>query len=328
MKKLLFSLLGIGFSISCIAQSRTMEITETTPLSKLSMTSAQFKKPVNDTILPPLGNCPNPFTTISIGGNIITGTFELSNGDVITDVGQVLNVNGDPLDIYSLLVFTVYKDEGPTKGSFTAALYDTTNGIGSTPLTTSNPVGFDNVNDTNGISSLFDLITEFTFPTPYSVNAPFWATVQVDNGSDTISIASTPNNCGVGSIMNLSDTAWVNYSSVFTSNGNPIQLSVHIWASVEDQSVGLDRNFISRSGLNFYPNPARENATVEFDLPNENKLTLLIQDMSGREVYRTEQSFNAGDREFRLDLSSFEAGAYTYQVIGEKSQLNGVFIKE
>ncbi|HCQ16519.1 MAG TPA: hypothetical protein DIU20_09670 [Cryomorphaceae bacterium] len=340
MKKLLFPTLGLIASFAVSAQEipqlntnanlQTMEVEE----SGVSYTfdnvasASKFKMPVTDTLLPIIGSCPNPFTFISSGGNIITGTFELSWGDLITDVGQILNTNGDQVDVYSLLVFTAYKDEGPSKGSFTAAIYDTTGGIGSAPLATTLPVAFDNVNDTNGIAGISDLITEFAFATPYSINAPFWGTVQVDNGSDTLSILSTPNGCGAGAIMHLSDTAWAGYGNVFTIGGAPLQIGAHIWAAVDNSNVGLDKNFISRNGLNFYPNPARDRATVEFDLPSENNLTLVIQDMSGREVYRTEQSFNAGDRQFELDLSSYAPGPYTYQVVGEKQQLNGVFIKE
>lgn len=328
MKKLLLSFAGLAFTCSSFAQIEKMEASESGKFYSLANTPAianQAKKPVNDTIIPPGLNCANPFTFFSIGGEVITGPFNLGNNNFITDVGQILNTSGGDLDIYSLLVLVVGKEEGPSKGSFTASIYDTTNGIGATPLVTSTAIAFDNINDTSSAS----FINEFSFSTPFNINAPFWAVVEVDNGSDSLSLFSTPGDCGLGSVFNLNDTAWFNYSSIFTNSSNdPLVFATHIWATVEDVNIGLDKNFISRSGLKFFPNPAHNNATIEFDMPNESNLTLVIQDMSGREVFRTEESFNAGNREFHLDLSSFATGTYTYQVVGEQSQLNGLFVKE
>ncbi len=327
MKKLLLSFAGLAFTCSSFAQIEKMEVSESGKFFNLAGTPTvanQAKKPVNDTIIPPGISCTNSISFIDIGDELITGPFNLGNGNFITDVAQILNTDGNSVDVYGLLVLGIDKDQGPNKGSFTASIYDTTNGIGANPLITSAAVSFDNINDTNSTS----IVNEFTFASPLSINAPFWASVEVENGSDSLSIASTPNGCGLGAIFNLNDTTWFNYGTVFTNGGNPISIAAHIWATVEDMSVGLDKNFISRSGLKFFPNPAHNNATIEFDMPNESNLTLVIQDMSGREVFRTEESFNAGNREFHLDLSSFATGTYTYQVVGEQSQLNGLFVKE
>ena len=146
----------------------------------------QAKKPVNDTILPFIGNCANPVSFLAFNdGTILTSTLNLGTDGVISDIGQFLNSAGNDVDIYSLLVIIVEKEEGPSKGSFTAAIYDTTNGVGATPLATSAAVTFDNINDTSSAT----IINEFTFATPLNMNAPFWGTVSVDNGSDTLSLA-------------------------------------------------------------------------------------------------------------------------------------------
>lgn len=326
IKKL--SLLSV-FGFVLVGQSYgQQEVTEKTlPLKFQKVVSAQKGAAVTDTIVPPFTcTSQNQFLTIITNGNnqIITGTYNLGSGNSIEMVGQALNTSGNSYDVYSLMALTVYKEEGPTKGSFTAAIYDTTGGIAATPMATSNPVTFDNVNDTNTTG----LITRFEFPTPVSVNAPFWATVDVDNGSDTISLASTANGCGGASIFKASaNTNWSTYEGAFSSGGNGIKISVQIWAEVETKTVGLDRNFLSRSGLKFYPNPAKDFATIEYDLEGEKDFTLNIQDMTGRVVYS--KSYRTEDEgKLSIDLSTFNNGVYTYQLVGSQQQLNGVFVKE
>lgn len=282
---------------------------------------------VNDTVIPSI-SCPSGQGDVTIitgsGGRIITGTYQLSTGDTITKVGQLLNLDDRTMDVYSILAFTVYKAAGPTPGSFTAAVHDTVNGLSNTPMATSTPVPYANIKDTNSTGSL---LTQFPFSTPVTVNHRFWAVLDVFNDADTISLASTASGCGGNAVMNVNDSQWALYSSVFTMGGNPIVMSVHLWAEVERNDIGLDRHLVSRSGVEFYPNPAQDMATIEYDMAGENNITLNIQDLSGRSVFSRSYEVTA-DNKIELDLSGFESGAYTYQVIGSKQQLNGVFVKK
>ncbi len=324
MKKLVFAFAAL-MSFNAFAQEAVQgELPArflTTNLQQAAKTAA-----ATDTILPPF-TCSSPndlLTFYTINDTIITGAFDLGGGASITEVGQALNLDGDPLEVYGIIGLTLFKEEGVNKGSFTTSLYDTTGGIAAAPMATSNAVAFDNVSDTAAAS----LFTHFTFSSPVTVNAPFWATIEVDNGSDRLSLASTANGCGGASIFKTNQSSnWSNYSGTFSVGGAPVQFSIHLWAEVDDATIGLDKNLISRKGLELYPNPAHNTATIKYELANENNVTLSIQDMSGRVVFTKRYEAN-GTQEIELDLSSFQSGIYTYQVVGEKKQLNGVFVKE
>lgn len=324
--------MGLGFGLASTAQSNIVTG------KKYGELPANFKMNksmvVEDTLLQPLfgTNCDPSLYGYSIGGSDIVGTFQLNATDGITEIAQLLNLSSRTVEVESLLFFVNNKKQGSNPGSFSAMIYDTLGG--PSPLrpdynaeATSQSISF------ASLDTAFPGINRFTFATPYQTSEPFWAALSVDNGSDTISVYSSSDECGgqqPTSLMNVNDTLWLYYASVFqASQNNPLDFAIWVWAEVDtaDGTVGLNRNFISNAGLDFYPNPATDEATIEFHMPAEQKVTLVIQDMSGREVYRSEQEFYGTERKFEVNLSTFENGPYTYQVIGEKRQLNGVFVK-
>lgn len=321
MKKILF--LAIGAALSTTISAQQVNLTQSTVdlSNRVTMPNGSKKSTasVSDTITPAF-SCGNVTFYADANNSIVTGTYAFSNGDVVESVGQALNLDGNTMDVYGLIGLTVYKEQGPNKGSFTAAIYDTTNGISTNPLGTSGSVSYDNVNDTNSTSFL----TEFTFSNPVHVTAPFWGTIDVDNGSDTLSLASTSSGCGANGIFKTSQ-GWSYFSSII---GGPI--SVFILAEVGNvqNNVGMSSHFISKAGLDFYPNPAQDHATIEFNLPGENEVKLLIQNVAGQTVFAADYNVTENHQQIDLDLSKFKSGAYTYQVVGKKSQLNGVFLKK
>jgi GTPase SAR1 family protein len=333
MKKLVLASMAV-LSLSAFAQQ---EEAIGTRVGELPSTLTQNKSMVvQDTLTQPVfgATCDPSLYTYSSGGRAIAGTFTLSSGPTISDVAQLLNLNGRSVQVEALLFFVSRKIEGPAKGSFKAEIYDTIGGPSVlrpdyTPEATSALISYDNIDTT------FPGINRFAFATPYATQAPFWASINVDNGSDTLAVYTTSDDCGGAqptSLMNVNDTAWFYYASVFSSGGgtNPLDFAVWVWAEVDTSvaNIGLEPSFISKSGLNMYPNPVNDIATVEFELPGEQNITLVVQDMSGREVYRIEKSLNNGENSLEIDLSGLHAGPHTYQVVGEKKQLNGVFVKK
>jgi hypothetical protein len=69
--------------------------------------------------------------------------------------------------------------------------------------------------------------------------------------------------------------------------------------------------------LHAYPNPAQSVVNIDYMAPNSNSF-LVIKNLTGREVYRTEVSF-AGKKQ--VDISKFSAGVYFYGVESEGKML-------
>lgn len=335
MKKLVLACTAM-FALSAMAQQEVVTGVSVKAfpqeLSKQSKTNV-----VQDTLFQPVfgvgaGCDPNLFT-IRSGGRPVAGTFTFSSGNVITDVAQLLNLSSRTVEVEALLFFVNRKVNGTTvSGSFTAEIYDTAGG--PSPLRPDYVAEATSANISyNNIDTAFPGINRFAFATPYFTSEPFWASLKVDNGGDTLSIYTTSDDCGgtqPTALLNVNDTLWLYYASVFSSGGgtNPLDFALWVWAEVDTSAgtIGLDPSFITKQGLNMYPNPVVDVTTIEYSLPNERNVTLVVQDMSGREVYR--KPIEANDGSFEVDLSQLNAGPHTYQVVGEKRQLNGVFVKK
>jgi hypothetical protein len=337
MKKLLLTLMAGSLALAVSAQTRTVEAKRVGTLPAQLDAKNNKTMAVQDTLTQPIfgANCDPSLYTFGNGNSTITGTFALNPTTTITDVAQLLNIGSRPVSVEALLFFVTNKEEGPAKGSFTAEIYDTLGGPSPlrpdySPEATSTAIGFDNIDST------FPGINRFVFPTPYGTAEPFWASLKVDNGSDTVAIYATSAGCGGAqptALFNANGAAWTYYASVFTTPAPasaPLDFALWVWAEVDtsDATIGLEPNFITNTGLKAFPNPANNVINIAFELPSEQELTLVVQDMAGREVARKTQRFNGTDRQFELDLSDFEAGPHTYQVVGEKKQLNGIFVKQ
>jgi hypothetical protein len=71
--------------------------------------------------------------------------------------------------------------------------------------------------------------------------------------------------------------------------------------------------------FNVYPNPASDVVTLEFELSQVSDLSLNVYDASGRLVLKEAFGSQAsGESRRTLDISSLQAGIYTYQLIADK----------
>lgn len=66
--------------------------------------------------------------------------------------------------------------------------------------------------------------------------------------------------------------------------------------------------------LNFYPNPASSNGTVEVVLNENAKMEVVILNSVGQTVYSTSVNGNSGVNKIDINLSSLSSGLYFYQV--------------
>lgn len=318
MKKLLLLASGLFFTVGANAQMEVEAVMEknyngTTP-------AVAGTEAVNDTlsavVLQGCDTSPRTYSGASFG--YVSGTNKFG----ATEMAQVLNLDSLNVDVYGIMAFVTNKEQGANPGNFKGYVYSSTDTL--TPdmiLGTTNNVSFANLDTVN-------TWTNFDFATPVSVGAEsFFVALEIDNGSDTLSVATTGANCGGGTALLLDQNGWFRIGDVFNaSGGGALDPVIYMFAKVENNSIGLDPKMISRSGLDFYPNPATDRAFVEVNMDGENEVEVRIQNMSGATVATSTHTLS-GDR-IELNLSNLAEGVYTYQVIASKQQLNGVFVKK
>jgi hypothetical protein len=93
-----------------------------------------------------------------------------------------------------------------------------------------------------------------------------------------------------------------------TNGGGP-------FVSVSQISSGIPREFKLNQN---YPNPFNPQTNIEFSLPEQSKVTLIIYDILGREVYKELESRNltAGSYKITLDFDrlGISGGIYFYRL--------------
>ena len=85
----------------------------------------------------------------------------------------------------------------------------------------------------------------------------------------------------------------------------------------------------SVSGLNFYPNPASNNATIDVTLNETAKVEIAILNTVGQTVYTTAVNGNVGSNKVEVNLNNLSAGLYFYQVkVGNSKAITKKFAVE
>jgi hypothetical protein len=68
-----------------------------------------------------------------------------------------------------------------------------------------------------------------------------------------------------------------------------------------------------------FPNPAKTNCTIDFELERTTKLNLQLRDLQGREVQsKIELNLVAGKHAQQINLSNLRTGLYLLEVQTEK----------
>ncbi|MCK4328556.1 T9SS type A sorting domain-containing protein [candidate division WOR-3 bacterium] len=71
--------------------------------------------------------------------------------------------------------------------------------------------------------------------------------------------------------------------------------------------------------LSLYPNPARNDMTIKFGIPNEERVSLKVYDVSGREVKTlVDDRLEAGYHIIRLDNMNFPSGIYFARLVADR----------
>ena len=79
-------------------------------------------------------------------------------------------------------------------------------------------------------------------------------------------------------------------------------------------SQGINELSSSVSNLNFYPNPASSNGTIDVVLKENAKMDIVIMNGVGQTIYTTSLEGTAGNNKVDVNLSNLSSGIYFYQV--------------
>ena len=76
-------------------------------------------------------------------------------------------------------------------------------------------------------------------------------------------------------------------------------------------SVSVQDEEFNESNLVLYPNPASQNANLEFELMNESEVRINVVDVTGKQVYSENMNtLNSGNHKIKVNTSNFKEGIY------------------
>jgi hypothetical protein len=93
--------------------------------------------------------------------------------------------------------------------------------------------------------------------------------------------------------------------------------------------TGINNIKSSTINMNFYPNPASTNATIDVVLNEIAKVDISILNSVGQSVYSTSVSGTIGSNKVNINLNNLAAGLYFYQVkVGNSKAITNKFAVE
>jgi hypothetical protein len=134
------------------------------------------------------------------------------------------------------------------------------------------------------------------------------------------------------------------YSTTMGCNNAAVAFSIHS----SDDTVVTDRPYLKihqtidttnhhafvqnqRAGsldLALYPNPTTSDEKLSFVLPSAGIIKLLVTDITGRDLFQTQNLYMAGYNTINIPLSSYDAGLYLLNIVTPQGTLMGKIIKQ
>lgn len=109
---------------------------------------------------------------------------------------------------------------------------------------------------------------------------------------------------------------------IVNANQDPIPVNLQNGEVILEDLVGIDNAINEPIKVNTYPNPFNEYTNINFDIKETTAITLIITDISGRQIYATEKTMDNGSHQLRIDASVFPSpGEYFYYVRTNEYQL-------
>lgn len=119
---------------------------------------------------------------------------------------------------------------------------------------------------------------------------------------------------GVGGVNNGDTEVDHYYIDDNTFTQSEFTVTVNVPGCVTGTGVGVKEESAVVSNLNFYPNPASTNGTIEVVLAENAKMDIVVLNSVGQTVYTTSANGIAGSNKVNVDLNNLSSGLYFYQV--------------
>jgi len=135
-------------------------------------------------------------------------------------------------------------------------------------------------------------------------------------------------------MTNVTSNYWnenFRYKFEFTSNGgNNIYLDdINIYSGAPSDNLivaGIDETAFT--AVNLYPNPADEELNVSFQAINNEKMTIVLTDLTGKIIQTNIIQANEGENLVMLNTSDFAKGVYFVNLISGTSRTTLQFVKK
>ncbi|HKC35657.1 MAG TPA: T9SS type A sorting domain-containing protein, partial [Chitinophagaceae bacterium] len=96
-------------------------------------------------------------------------------------------------------------------------------------------------------------------------------------------------------------------------NGNAVSVKI-----IDCVPNGITDAAKDKSITGIYPNPAAENAALQFSLATKSTLTFSVHDITGKTIFETQPAeYCPGSHQVNLDLSGLESGVYIVRMKSE-----------
>ena len=135
-------------------------------------------------------------------------------------------------------------------------------------------------------------------------------------------------------MTNVTNTYWnenFRYKFEFTSNGgNNIYLDdINIYGGSPSDNLivaGIDETTLT--AVNLYPNPADEELNISFHAINNEKMTIVLTDLTGKTIQTNTIQANEGENLVLLNTGDFSKGVYFVNLLSGTKRTTLQFVKK
>lgn len=114
------------------------------------------------------------------------------------------------------------------------------------------------------------------------------------------------------------------YTSDDTTNAGEYRPYLKIY----ENTIGIESMLAKQMGLHCYPNPATNEATLEFSLDAMQNITVDLLDVTGRLLSTREYATTSGINKITFSLSDVNAGLYYYRLKTNSGKVSGKLMKK
>jgi hypothetical protein len=92
-----------------------------------------------------------------------------------------------------------------------------------------------------------------------------------------------------------------------------------------DMVTGIDDEiFITKNNINLYPNPAKNNITLSFELETESQLSVEVYNLTGQLLLSVaERRYPEGINKISIGVDGLHSGAYIYRLLSATETYSG-----